>query len=332
MIFKRIDENSFHEWGQFLEEQNCNNVFYSPEFYIATKNSLINKPFAYCLYDNDKIVALIVGVIQSNFSFPLNLFTTRAIIYGQPVAKSSHYLNDLLSGYNKAIKNRAIYSEIRNLELTNERTIDLYAKYGFKYQPHLDIIIELNAGQEEIKQRISKNKRRNIVKSTNKGVKLVKIETLSEYEIVIDLISQTYKRIKLPLPNRHFFISMFNELQPSGTLKVFAAKLNNSIIAGRIELCYKNIIYDWYAGSNEHYNSFYANDFIIYNVILWGNANGYSHFDFGGAGKPGIPYGVREHKMKFGGKLLEYGRFNKTYRPLIYSFAKLGLSFFKLFR
>jgi len=48
-------------------------------------------------------------------------------------------------------------------------------------------------------------------------------------------------------------------------------------------------------------------------------------FNFGGAGKPGQPYGPREFKKDFGGKLVEYGRHHLVLSPLRYKILEFGL-------
>ena len=62
----------------------------------------------------------------------------------------------------------------------------------------------------------------------------------------------------------------------------------------------------------------YPNDFLIYHILQWGRENEYKVFDFGGAGHPDEEYGVREHKLKFGGDLVSFGRFQKVYNSTIY--------------
>jgi serine/alanine adding enzyme len=58
--------------------------------------------------------------------------------------------------------------------------------------------------------------------------------------------------------------------------------------------------------------------------LQWGAENGYRLYDFGGAGKPGEVYGVRDFKAKFGGRLVEYGRFTVTHAPIRIRLSKLG--------
>jgi hypothetical protein len=67
------------------------------------------------------------------------------------------------------------------------------------------------------------------------------------------------------------------------------------------------------------------NDFLMWNVICWAHRNGYKYFDFGGGGKQGVPYGVRDYKMKYGCEIEDYGRYIYTHRPLAYKAGKLGV-------
>jgi len=66
-------------------------------------------------------------------------------------------------------------------------------------------------------------------------------------------------------------------------------------------------MYDWYAGNLSSYNSYYPNDFLVWETLKWGREKGYTAFNFGGAGSPNKAYGVRDFKKKFGGKLIEHG-------------------------
>jgi lipid II:glycine glycyltransferase (peptidoglycan interpeptide bridge formation enzyme) len=50
-----------------------------------------------------------------------------------------------------------------------------------------------------------------------------------------------------------------------------------------------------------------------------------------GAGKPDIPYGVRDFKMAFGGQLVEHGRFLCIHKPLLYWIGRLAVKWIKRF-
>ena len=54
----------------------------------------------------------------------------------------------------------------------------------------------------------------------------------------------------------------------------------------------------------------------MWDIIRWGAKNGYGVLDFGGAGKPGEEYGVRDFKSKFNGKLVNFGRNTRVHAHL----------------
>lgn len=101
------------------------------------------------------------------------------------------------------------------------------------------------------------------------------------------------------------------------------------MIGVRIVLCYKELIYDWFAGADEKYLRYRPNDILPWEVMKWGSLNGYKVFDFGGAGIPNVPYGVRDYKLKFGGELVNFGRFENIHKPILMKIGKFGLRVYK---
>ena len=87
-----------------------------------------------------------------------------------------------------------------------------------------------------------------------------------------------------------------------------------------------------YAGSLKEFYIKYPNDLLPWEVFKCGKKSGYSIFDFGGAGKPDKKYGVRDYKKKFGGRLVNYGRFEKVHSPIKFKMAKVGFSLWKKIR
>jgi serine/alanine adding enzyme len=105
-------------------------------------------------------------------------------------------------------------------------------------------------------------------------------------------------------------------------LKYFGAFWEGRLIGGICILCYRNTLVDWYAGSMRSYLKKYPNDLLPWEVFKWGNSRGFSEFDFGGAGKPDKEYGVRDYKKKFGGRFVNFGRFEKIHKRIMYSIVK----------
>jgi lipid II:glycine glycyltransferase (peptidoglycan interpeptide bridge formation enzyme) len=89
-------------------------------------------------------------------------------------------------------------------------------------------------------------------------------------------------------------------------------------------------IYEWFVcGLDEEYREQYPSVMATYAAIKYAKANNLPLFDFMGAGKPDIPYGVRDFKMEFGGELVEHGRFLYVRKPLLYWIGKMGVRLLK---
>ena len=65
--------------------------------------------------------------------------------------------------------------------------------------------------------------------------------------------------------------------------------------------------------------------YIMSIIIEYANKNNIPLFDFMGAGKPDEQYGVRDFKARFGGELVEYGRFLKINNPFLYAIGRFGI-------
>jgi len=246
--FIKVNEKNKADWNEFVLNHKKGNFFQTYDYYNLFENEKNNKAFAFGLIENNKILGVIVGVLESNLFPPFNLLTRRAIIRGGPIVLNDdpEIIRTIISGFVKKMKHNCIYIQIRNLFDT-----DIYARVfeqtGFSYIPHLDILIDLEKDEQLIANEINSNKRGNIHKSINKGTTFKEIDDMAEVCKGIDLIHLTYKRVKLPVPDLHFFNNAYNLLSEKKMLRIFGAYAGDILIGVRFELCFNGIIYDWYA-------------------------------------------------------------------------------------
>ncbi|MBA7530004.1 hypothetical protein ES705_22206 [subsurface metagenome] len=282
----------------------------------------------------EKILGILLAVIQKEHKGFLGIFSARSIIFGGPLIKDDNIdvLDYLLNAYNKRIEGKVVYSQFRNQWEWNDKHKDIFAKHRFDYEEHLDIIHDISLPVNELFMKIHKGRRKNIRRAERNNIEFSEIKNEIELHHAFDLIKETYKGVRLPLPDESLFKSSFEIFSEKDYIKVFIAKIQGETIATRIVLCFNYLIYDWYAGSSYKYREKYPNDYLPWKVIEWVANNGYKYFDFGGAGKPNVPYGVRDYKMKFGGELVEYGRYKKIHKKLLMKIGELGLTIYKLIK
>jgi len=325
--YKLTRELNKCQWSSFVYDHPNGNIFQTSEMYEVYKNTKNYEPiFIAVINDNDEILGILLAVIQKEYSGVLGNFTARSIIFGGPLIKNNDagILDFILKEYNKAIRKKAIYSQFRNMWDWGDLK-DIFIKNGFEYEDHLDIIVDLNKNEEELWKELNA-KRRNEIRRAKKENSLFSIKnTLTDLNECYKILKSVYNRAKLPLPSFDFFVNIFKISNANLGLEIFCAEYENKIIGCMLALVYKNTIYDFYAGAYSEYYNKYPNDLIPWEAFLWGKQNGYTLFDFGGAGKPNKPYSVRDYKLKFGGQLVNWGRFEKVHKPFLMLMGKTGL-------
>ena len=90
------------------------------------------------------------------------------------------------------------------------------------------------------------------------------------------------------------------------------------------------VIYELFVcGKDAMFKNKYPSVMATWAAMDYAANTGIALFDFMGAGKPNEEYGVREFKSKFGGKLVEYGRYRCVSKPFLFAVGKFGVKLMK---
>ena len=320
-------KNIGKHWDDFVKNHSRGNSFQTSVFYSFYEKTNEFKPF-FCIARDKKSKKILGGflfVIQrKGKSFPDHLFR-RALIVGGPLIPSNgeKILDGLLGVYNKFIKRKAIYSEIRNLHSWSHQ-VDVFIKHGFKYEAHLNYQIPLT--QRDVVKGFSKSKKRQIRKAVKNGAVIVENPNLDQVHQFYEILASLYReRINKPLPDWSFFKAFYEEIVQNNAGKYLLVHYDGKIVGGiMIPFFQQKLVYEWYvAGLDKEYKHAYPSVMATWAGIEFAMGNGFSGFDFMGAGIPSQTYGVREFKSKFGGRMLNYGRFTNSHYRILHSMIKV---------
>ena len=347
------NEINKQQWQLLVEHSPCATWFQTPEaytFYASLPNEMT--PFAVAVENNGKLRAVCVGYTTKEANTIKQYLTCRAIIIGGPVIaddatdeevaalmQAIRRLGDKTKGKknSKAVTIAStpytlhptpIYIETRNFN-DYSRWKSVLEQNGFAYQPHLNFHVDCT--QDNMLATMSESRRRQIKKAIKSGVEIVEAKSCDEvkefYTILLDLYTN---KVKTPLFPLDFFLMFFE--QNCG--KYLLVKYADKIIGGIMCPIFKGqTIYEWFVcGMDEQYKNQYPSVMATYAAIEYANQHGLSCFDFMGAGKPDEAYGVRDFKARFGGELVEHGRFLCIRKPLLYYLGKLGVKLLKMKR
>lgn len=357
-----VSANKVREGWQLLTEQSPYATFFQTEkAYDFYRSQSYLDTFALAVVENNQVTGVAVGYIQSEKGIK-SYFSKRAIIMGGLLLDTG-ISNEALSELLQAIKMRtskAIYVEIRNHH-DYGAFAPVFAQNGFDYQPHLNVKITCDTWQDAL-NRMDTNRRRvlknfdeccnrSIVESqdlmVHRSCDLASAKrtiasphhritespyycyatTKEQVRQYYALLRQHYKtKVRKPL----FPYAFFESLVTSQTGKLLLLYIADKLIGGMIQVELPGkVVYDYYACALDEAYKELSPSVLLYGITMQQAINdGIKVFDTMGAGKPDVPYGVRDFKLRFGGTLVQEGRFLLLHRPFLYKMGAWAVKFF----
>ena len=306
-------------WTDFVKNHPQGNIFQTPEMYDVYACAKGVEPLAVAVVDEDEIVGVLLAQYMTNGGALASWITARSIITGGPLVKDNkpEIVEALMGAYKRMLPKKMIYSEIRPVyEMPSEMGHWMLELGGWKRVGHYNLVMRVDKSEDELWNRMHKERRRNVGQAEKAGLRFEEVTDAMGRREVVALLRKTYERKHVPMADDSLFARL-TEIMPEN-VRFFAAYKDEKMIAGQIRLGYKDLLYAWYAGSDEEYFKLRPNDFTMWNVIRWAHEKRYKEFDFGGGGEPGKAYGVRDYKLKYGCEMFDYGRYVLAHRPITY--------------
>ena len=318
------------KWEDFVLNHPNGNIFHTPEMYEVYRRTKNYEPIALAVMDeSNEIIALTQAVVIQEIGGPLGIFSARAVMQGGPlyleIENGIEAVVKLMEYYEQIVRKKAIYTQIRNMWDMQEIKNTLES-LNYTYNEHLNYLINLNRNSEEIWRDIQKSRKKGINRAGKSGIAIKKTESLDELDDCYQLIEGTYKNVKTPIADITLFKAAYDTLTLIGIADFYIATQHGKPVGTRITLKYNGTVHDWYAGSKK--DIAYVDEALVWH-ILNENAKKEKSFDFGGAGHPMKPYGVREFKRRFGGEEVNYGRYEKTHSGIKKTIATMGFTICK---
>ena len=331
---KIIDNNNainVEAWERLVEQSPVASWFQTHdayEFFAALPS--IMSPFVFAVQDNNELKGVVVGYITKEKNPFKQYFSRRAIIYGGPLLAvdiTEDELTALLNALCVYLKDKAIYVETRNF---NDYSLwrPVFEKVGFTYQPHLNFHVD-TISNDVIDSNLSKNRKRDIRVSMRDGAQVIETPSLEQVRGFYSLLRDLYiQKVKTPLYPWEFFQTLYY----SSSAKYLLVEYNGKILGGTLCVFTKATCYEWFVcGDDEHApKTIFPSELATYGGLVFASKQGCTRFDMMGAGVPDEPYGVRDFKARFGGELVQHGRFLRIMSTRLYKIGNLGVLILRL--
>ena len=271
-----------------------------------------------------EVVAAAIPVLVKIRSPLFERFTNRLIMYASPLhletPQGTAGMRLIMERAKTILRSKGLFLEVRNSERFPGNPSDP-AVHGFEYIPYQNYLVDLSQGLEPLWSSYSSFTRNHIRKSEKKGATIRRVHD-DELDAVIGLVERLYERKRIPIINPSIFRNAFSMLTATGNIRIMVLEAQSKVVAVRMSLNYGGTVLDWYAASDSEFNALYPNEVLTWDSIKWGAENGYQVFDFGGGAIKGQEYGPAKFKEKFGGMLVEFGRYRYYPHRWLYRIAK----------
>jgi serine/alanine adding enzyme len=313
------DEKSMAEISRFTSLHNYPSPFQSGELFKVYSKTKGCKPTAMIARNPEgEMIASLVATTFMDAGVLAGTFLSHVSVRGGPlfiprkegVAGGTILLKKLLT---KA-KAESLYTRVYPL-FDQPDQLSLLKESGFTREDWLNYLIDLTAGEQVLREKLTKHRRKGIQKAENLGLEVVDASSVGDIDTLYSLLLESHARAKIPLQDKSLFEAIHGLLVPKGMARMIMACSGGKPIAARVALAFSGIVYDWYAGSTAEAEETNANEFLAWRLMTWGCASGFRLFDFGGAGLPEEEYGPREFKRRFGGQLVNLGRYTVVHKP-----------------
>lgn len=312
-------------WDEYVHRHPKGSIFHTSQMVRVFQQARGNKPLAIASMAPDgRIAALLVSVRVQTLPPPMGRLSSRAILYAEPICsddpQSVKALSQLLEFHDARIKRKVLFAEVRPLFAPGSERVVL-ERGGYSYLEYLNVLYPVNQPVDDMWSAVHKSAQRAVRQCERRGLAVAEVPEESAVKTLYPLLQLSYGHSGVPLADISLFKAAAAELCRLGYAKFFAVYDGSTPVAMDIMLTYKDRIYFWYGGVTRAAAGSPCS-LLRWFELKWAHDNGYAVCDSGGAGWPNIPYGVRDFKRKFGGALVQYGRYRKVFAPRTLAMAE----------
>lgn len=331
-MWKIVDNRDINEvaWASLTQSSFVASWFQTKEAFDFFDGLSFLEAFACGVENNGQLKGVVVGYIQKDGGKIKRFFSRRAIILGGPLLADDiekDGLSLLLNTVKSRLGKKAIYIETRNFN-DYSRWEKVFLVNGFDSYPHYDIHVNTTS-KEQIDQSLGKSRKRDIRVSFRDGATVITQPSIEQIRSYYEVLDGLYKyKVKTPL----FPLEFFEKLATIDNSAFLLVEYGGKIIGGTVCIGLAGVVlHELFAcGEDGVYKNIFPSEVATFAGLQYAAENGYPKFDMMGAGSPDDGgYGVRDFKMKFGGELLELGRYKYICKPFLFQIGKLGVKIMK---
>jgi serine/alanine adding enzyme len=293
---------SFEEWKSYVINHPSGTIYHLPQWKEVLEASFHYKPLYLFAKSEDNVLCGVLPLFQIKSWLTGNRLVSLPFSYiCGPIVDSEQALVALINeAKNLCHALRCSYVEIRMIANEDRPAISSpWRELGFQISDHFSTHV-LDLAEPDIvwKKFDSKSVRWAIRKAKKDGVIIREGSRVNDLETFYKLNLKTKRRLGVPGHPFDFLHNVYDNMR--NLTKLYLAEYQGNVIAGIMNLEFKDTILYGYAASDREYLIHRPNDLLLWIAIEEGCRLGYKHFDFGKTSKD--EEGLFRFKKHWGGE------------------------------
>jgi hypothetical protein len=202
--------------------------------------------------------------------------------------KKEFYFREFQNSLDAYIDERIRPGRISVVTSPNLLDVRPYVWNGYQVTPRYNFVKEIE-DLEGVWGGFKKQLRKNIEKAGKAGL-TVSEEGWEGYNLVIRLLSERYGDQAIEFrTSKEYLLDLYRRFSPDN-LRVFIARFDGEPITGIIVTAYRDRLSFWVGATQTDLRGIYPVDLLQWEIIRWGNRQGYRYCEILGANVPSISY------------------------------------------
>jgi CelD/BcsL family acetyltransferase involved in cellulose biosynthesis len=308
-----VFEVSSSDWNKYVNDHPKGSVFHTLEMRTVFEATPGYEPMHIGARDSrGKIVAMLCAVRIKTIGGVFSPLASRSIMFAEPICDESdegiEALTRLIRLHDRRWNRKTLLTEIRPISAPGAEQVAL-EKCGYTLLPYCNYVNDLSDGPHVLAAKLKKTKRK-IRTAHRRGLSIESENNSTCMDRVYQQIKASYERSHVPLAQHELFKAALKHL-PEEMLQIRVGELDGEDVAATVGLVFKDRYFAWYNGTTRP-PGISAAAALVWDEIESACRLGLKYYDFGGAGWPNEDFGPRVFKSRFGGQLVDNGRYRKV--------------------
>jgi FemAB-related protein (PEP-CTERM system-associated) len=281
-------------WDDFVQTSPQGTFFHLLKWRDLIARNFGYEPFYLCAEEKGKILAVLPLFLVRSLLCGKSLSSLPVGVYGGVVSESEEATELLLNEARElAHRYQVGHLEIRGNPYgsCNDYVEERLNAQFTRSDHHVTFLREIEASAESNLARVPRKQRRMIRQAQKNGLRArMEDDRLRDcYEVY----AESLRNLGTPIYSYKFFQDLKRTFGEQ--CRIMLIESQDKVVAGVMSFFYKDQVLPYYAGSLPGVRHLAPNDFMYWELICYGAANGYKVFDFGRSKKDTGSFAFKRH-------------------------------------